>query len=57
MTDDALDALRLDDLRAFDAALHRLYDDGLLSEATTSGVWGVVHRESEDMVMRRRIEL
>ena len=57
MTDDALDALRLRDLHAFDAALHRLYDDGLLSEVTMSDVWALVHRASEDMVMRRRIEL
>ena len=38
MTDDALDALRLRDLHAFGAALHQLYDDGLLSEGTMSEV-------------------
>ena len=57
MTDDALDSLRLRDLRDFDAAIHRLFDDGLLSEWTMSDVWALVHRESEDMVMRKRIEM
>ena len=57
MTDDAFDALRLRDLHAFDAALHRLFTDGLLSEGTMSEIWATVHRESEDMVMWERIEL
>ncbi len=50
MTDSDADILRLRDLAAFDAAIHTLYGDGLLSEQTMTWVWGVVHRESQEML-------
>lgn len=56
MTDSDADTLRLRDLAAFDTAIHRLYGDGLLSEQTMSRVWGVVHRESQEMMMLKRLE-
>ncbi|MEE8666822.1 MAG: hypothetical protein SOI13_01700 [Bifidobacterium mongoliense] len=38
------------DLTAFDAACHRLYTDGLLSEPTLIELHAIVHREAWEMM-------
>lgn len=47
---------RLKDLDNFDAAIHKLFDDGLLSEQTMTSMWSMVHRESQEMMMLKRLE-
>jgi hypothetical protein len=37
------------DLRGFDKACQRLYDDGLMSEETLVGMHAVAHREAWEM--------
>lgn len=53
---DDLDDLRRSGLMDFDAATHRLYVDGLLSERTMMWLWEVSHRETQEMMELKRLE-